>query len=120
MENAYRIQLLSIVAGVLLLVYLIRLIIQGRLRIEYAFVWFSFTLMSLVFFIWREELNVVAGWVGILYPPTFVFIIAIFAMLIHLLHLSVVISKLCAQNRILAQEIALIKNKPGGYSGRER
>jgi hypothetical protein len=54
---------------------------------------------------------VVSSFLGVFDPPNMVFMAAIFAILIYLLHLSVVVSKLQANNKELAQNLALLKNK---------
>ncbi len=116
MENIVplKIQIASVLASFAFLVYIALLIIRGRLREEYAFVWVICTLVLLVFSIWRDGLRVVSQALGVYYPPSLVFMGAIFAILIYLLHLSVAVSKLQAQNKVLAQEIALLKNLIGG------
>lgn len=112
MENIvpFKIQIASVVASFGFLIYIARLIIKGRLREEYAFVWVICTLVLLIFSFWRDGLRVVSQALGVFYPPSLVFMGAIFAILVYLLHLSVVVSKLQAQNKTLSQEIALLKN----------
>ena len=48
---------------------------------------------------------------GVFEPPNLVFTAFIFAILIYLLHLSVVVSKLQNNIRNLSQEIALLKER---------
>lgn len=106
-----RIQIISIGASLLFLIYIGWLIIKGKLREEYAIVWIISTAVLILFSFWREGLDLVSELLGIQSPPNMVFTGAIFALLIYLLHLSVTVSKLQEQNKILAQEIALLKNK---------
>lgn len=106
-----RIQIISIAASLLFLLYIGWLIVKGKLREEYAIVWIICTAVLIVFSFWRHGLDVVSDILGIDAPPNMVFTGAIFAVLIYLLHLSVTVSKLQKQNKILSQEIALLKNK---------
>lgn len=107
----FRIQLIAIVTSILFLLYIVRLIIKGKLREEYSIVWIVCTVVLILFSFWRDGLAVVSELVGVYSPPNLVFIAAIFAVFIYLLHLSVVISKLQSQNKQLAQDIALLKEK---------
>lgn len=106
-----RIQILAIIFSLLFLFYIGRLIVKGKLREEYAIMWIICTLVLVVFSFWRDGLATVSTLFGVFAPPNMVFIGAIFAILIYLLHLSVVVSKLQEQNKTLAQEIALLKEK---------
>ncbi len=107
----FRIQAIAIVTSILFLLYIVRLIIKGKLREEYSIVWIVCTIILIVFSFWRDGLAVVSELVGVYSPPNLVFIAAIFAVFIYLLHLSVVISKLQSQNKQLAQDVALLKEK---------
>jgi hypothetical protein len=106
-----KIQIIAIIVSLLFLIYIIRLIVKGKLREEYSIIWIACTLVLIVFSVWREGLEVMAHLVGVYEAPNLVFTGAIFAIFIYLLHLSVVVSKLHSQNKQLAQEIALLKEK---------
>ena len=81
------------------------------MREEYSIVWIVCTIILILFSLWRDGLELIADFVGVYEAPNLVFTGAIFAILIYLLHLSIVVSKLHSQNKQLAQEIALLKNK---------
>ena len=106
-----RIQIITITVSILFLLYISRLIIKGKLREEYSIVWGVCTVILLVFSFWRKGLDVMSKLFGVFEPPNLVFTACIFAILIYLLHLSVVASKLHKQNKQMAQDIALIKEK---------
>lgn len=106
-----KIQIIAIAVSLLFLLYIVRLIIKGKLREEYSIVWIVCTVVLILFSFWRSGLDVVSNLVGILSPPNLVFTAAIFAIFIYLLHLSVVVSKLHSQNKQMAQDIALLKEK---------
>lgn len=106
-----KIQIIAIIVSLLFLLYIVRLIIKGKLREEYSIVWIVCTIVLVLFSFWRNGLDIVSNLVGIYSPPNLVFTAAIFAIFIYLLHLSVVVSKLHSQNKQLAQDIALLKNK---------
>ncbi len=106
-----KIQIIAILVSLLFLLYIVRLIIRGKLREEYSIVWIVCTTILILFSLWRDGLELIADFVGVYEAPNLVFTGAIFAILIYLLHLSIVVSKLHSQNKQLAQEIALLKNK---------
>ncbi len=108
-----RIQIIAIAASLLFLLYIAWLIVKGKLREEYAIVWIVSTFVLILFSFWREGIDIVSNMLGIIAPPNMIFTGAIFIMLIYLLHLSVTVSRLQKQSKVLAQELALLKNKEG-------
>lgn len=106
-----RAQILAIITSLLFLLYIGRLIVKGRLREEYSFVWIVSTIVLLVFSFWRDGLELVANILGVYEAPNLIFAAAIFIIMIYLLHLSTVSSKLQEQNKKLTQEIALLREK---------
>jgi hypothetical protein len=106
-----RIQIIAITISILFLLYIVRLILKGKLREEYSIVWIVCTITLVLFSFWRKGLDVVSNIMGVYSPPNLIFTAAIFAVFIYLLHLSVVVSKLQSQNKQMAQEIALMKEK---------
>ena len=106
-----RIQILSIIGSVSFLMLIGRLILKGKLREEYAVIWVVCTVVLLVLSFWRAGLERVAAFFGVYYAPSLIFLGALFGVIVFLVHLSVVATKLEHQNRMLAQELALIRNE---------
>jgi len=106
-----RIQIIAIVVSLGFLFYIGRLITKGKLREEYAIFWVISTVVLIIFSFWRHGIDVLAKLLGVYLAPNLVFTAAIFAILIYLLHLSIVVSKLHEKNKILARELALLKKK---------
>ena len=113
MENVvpFKIQLISIIGTVLFMLYIIRLIVRGRLREEYAIIWIICTLVLLTLSIWRRGLETIALKLGVYYPPSLLFLFAIGAIVCFLVHLSVVNSKMQHNIKELTQELALIRHE---------
>jgi hypothetical protein len=113
MENVvpYKIQLISIIGAILFMLFIFRLIIKGKLREEYSIIWIVCTIVLLIFSIWRDGLDVLAKLLGVYYAPALIFLAAIFAIIIFLVHLSVVNSKQHEQIKKLSQELALLKSQ---------
>lgn len=113
MENviSYRLQIIAIIIALMFMFFIFRLISKGKLREEYSFIWIVCTALLLLFSIWRDGLDVIAKLLGIYYAPSLIFLGAIFAIVVFLVHLSVVNSKQHQQIKDLAQEMALLKEK---------
>ena len=107
----YKIQIISIIGATLFMLFIFRLITRGKLREEYSIVWIVCTLLLILFSFWRNGLDIMAKFFGVFYAPALIFLLAIFAIIVFLVHLSVVNSKQQRQIKELAQNIALLKNK---------
>jgi hypothetical protein len=112
MENVvpYRIQIISIIGALVFMFMIFRLIMRGKLREEYSIIWIVCTVILLVFSFWRNGLDVMAKLLGVIYAPALIFLAAIFAIIIFLVHLSVVNSKQHEQIKKLTQDMAILKN----------
>jgi len=105
------IQIITIIITFCFLAYIGKLVIKGKLREEYSFVWIIVTIILVIFSFWRNGLEVIAKMLGVYAAPNLVFMAAIFVIFIYLIHLSVVVSKLQSNNKELAQKIAFLQNK---------
>ncbi len=103
-----RIQYLSIVVCVVLILGIIELIRRGRLREEYAFVWLGSAVAFLVLSIWRGLFDALAGLLGIAYGPALLILVILLFGFVFLVHFSIVVSKLTGENKRLAQELAIL------------
>lgn len=106
-----RISITAAIAAVILLLVIFELIRSRRLQERYALLWLLTGVVILVFSVWRSLLGRAADLVGIAYPPSALFILAAFFILMVLLHYSTVISRLSEQNTTLAQRLALLEQK---------
>src|ERR1700748_973389 len=106
-----RIQVITIIVNILFILYVSRLIVKGKLREEYAIVWIICTVFLMVFSFWTDGLELIRKMTGVVVAANLVFTGFIFAILVYLLHLSVVASKLHNNNKKLAQELSLLKEQ---------
>jgi hypothetical protein len=111
MENVvpFKIQILSIIGTLMFMYFIVRQIIRGKLREEYSIIWFGCTIIFLIFSFWRKGLEQISAALGVFYPPSLLFLIAIGAIFIFLVHLSIVNSKLQSQIKDLSHEVAFLK-----------
>lgn len=105
------IQIISLLGAALFMIMIFRLIVQGRLREEYSIIWILCTVILIVFAIWRKGLEQISLLLGVYYPPSLIFLAAIFAIIVFLVHLSVVNSKLQNQIKDLSHEMAMMKKE---------
>jgi hypothetical protein len=116
-----RVSIFAAIVGFLLLIAIFELIRRRQLQERYALLWLLTAVVILVLGLWRDALNELADLVGIAYPPSALFVLVSFFILLVLLHYSTVISRLSEQNVTLAQRIALLEERlrlPGGNAAR--
>jgi hypothetical protein len=106
-----RVTLLSICASAALLLYILEMVRRRKLQEEYSILWLFGSLAILVLSIKQDWLFSLARSVGIVYPPSFLFLVGILFILLILIHFSIAISKLHHMNKKIAQEIALLKER---------
>jgi hypothetical protein len=112
-----RVSIVAAVAALLLLFVIFELIRSRRLQERYAMLWLLTGIVILILGLWRGLLSTIADAAGIAYPPSALFVLAAFFILLLLLHYSTVISTLADQNRILAQRLALLESRLGETQG---
>jgi hypothetical protein len=106
-----RIQLVSIIAAVGVLVIIFELVRRRRLMERYALLWMGSGLVLLALAIWRSALTEIAHRLGIIYPPNALFLIAFGFVLLLLLHFSLAVSRLSDQSKVLAQKLAMLEER---------
>jgi hypothetical protein len=106
-----RVSIFAAIAALILLAIVFELMRSRRLQERYALLWLLTGLVVFVLAAWRSLLGWAADTVGIAYPPSALFVLASFFILLVLLHYSTVISKLSDQNLILAQRLALLERR---------
>lgn len=106
-----RVSIFASLVAVALLLVVAELIRSRRLQERYAILWLLTGGVVLLLAVWRDALGKVADLVGIAYPPSALFILASFFVLVVLLHYSTVISRLSDQNVKLAQRLALLESE---------
>lgn len=105
------IQIFSLLGAIIFLLFIARLIVKGRLREEYSFIWIACTIILVVFSIWRTGLTEISLFLGVFYPPSLIFLVGLFAIIGFLVHLSVVISKLQQSIKDLTHEVSFLKKE---------
>jgi len=105
------VQVISIAASIFIFIVVIELIRRNHLKERYSLIWLTAATFLMVFSIWRKLLDFIALRIGVYYPPSFLFLLAIAFLLILLLHFSMIVSSLSENNKRLAQEIGILKTR---------
>lgn len=100
---------IAVTFGLLLLVF--ELVRRKRLSERYAILWLVAAATLFVLAAWKGLLTSLSYDVGISYPPSALFAVAIGLIAIILLHFSLAVSRLSDQNKVLAQRLGLLQQR---------
>jgi hypothetical protein len=115
-----RLQLVSVLAAVCLLVVVLELVRRRRLLERYALLWLLAALVMLGLAGWRGALVRLAQSLGIFSPPNALFFVAVGFVVVLLLHFSAAVSRLTDQSKILAQRLAIMEQRVQRMEAGER
>lgn len=101
-----RAQLIAVIATVLFLGFVIELVRRRRLVERYALLWMSAAGIGVLLAVWNDALGWIADRLGIASPPNALFLIGLIAVFGLLLNLSVAVSRLSEETKILAQTVS--------------
>jgi hypothetical protein len=107
----YKIQVLSIMGSLFLTFFIARLIKRKKLREEYSLLWLCFSLLFVILSVFRPLLEMFADFVGIIYAPAALLLMLVVSVFFILIQFSMVMSTLTEQNKILVQELAILKTE---------
>jgi hypothetical protein len=102
---------LSIAVTLTLLLLVFELVRRKRLSERYAILWLLAAATLFVLAAWKGLLTSLAYDVGISYPPSALFAVAIGLIAMILLNFSLAVSRLSDQNKILAQRLSLLQHR---------
>lgn len=105
------VQGIAIVVSSAIFIVVIELIRRNHLKERYSLVWLTASILLILFSVLRHLLDFIAGVIGIYYPPSFLFLLAIAFLLVLLLHFSTIVSSLSESNKRLAQELGILRNR---------
>jgi hypothetical protein len=108
-DYRFRIEFWAILGCVILFLALIELVRRHQLKERYSFLWFLTSGVLLAFTLRRDWLEDLARLVGVYYPPTALFLLLVFFLILILIHFSTVISRLLDSNQTLAQSVAILE-----------
>ena len=103
------IQYVAITGSFILIVFILLLIRNKKIKEKFSLLWLFFGIIFLFLSIWRESLEIIARILGIAYAPAALFLILIIAIISILIHFSIIITRLEDYVTNLVQEIGLLK-----------
>lgn len=106
---AQRVIAIALSAGLLGLI--LELVRRKHLQERYALLWLLTSIMLLLLAAWKGLLTRVSSVVGIHYPPSALFAVALGLELVLLLHFSLAVSRLSDHNKVLTQHLALLEQR---------
>jgi hypothetical protein len=109
MTGRAHIVLLLLTAG--MLGFVLHLLRSGRLRAKYAMLWTTVGAGLVVLAAFPGLLDWTAGRLGIYYPPAAFLMAAVAFLLVLTVHFSWELSRLEERTRVLAEEIALLRDE---------
>jgi hypothetical protein len=101
----------AIAVTFVLLVLVFELVRRKRLSERYAILWLLAAATLFVLAVWKGLLTSLSHDVGISYPPSALFAVAIGLIIVILLHFSLAVSRLSDQNKMLAQRLGLLQHR---------
>ncbi len=94
-----------------LLLFVLELVRRKHLSERYSILWLLAATTLFVLAVWKGLLTSLASDVGISYPPSALFAVAIGLIVVLLMYFSLVVSRLSDQNKILAQRMGLLQQR---------
>jgi hypothetical protein len=105
-----RVTLFGLAASVAVLLFVLELVRQRKLREDYSLLWLATAFVLIFLSISRPLLDTFAALLGVVtYPPAALFLVAIIFMLVILLHFSTVLTRLARENKEIAQQMAILR-----------
>ena len=109
MSTAARIFMVAI--ALVILVIILRLVGQRRLRSKYALMWIVIGTAAVVLAAVPAITDSVADWLGVAYAPALLLVLASAVLLLIVIHYSWELSRLEARTRRLAEEVAILRHR---------
>lgn len=104
-----RIHILGALFSLIILVTVFFLVRQRIMKERYSLIWFFVGLFTLVMSLNDEWMDKYSSMIGVDYPPSALFALLIACAYIILLNMSVTISDLKRQNKVLTQDFGLLQ-----------
>ncbi len=104
-----RAMIFGLIAGIGAFIFVLELVRRRRLKEEYSLLWLATAAALIILSLSRPVLDLLATTVGIIYPPSALFLVAVIFVLFILLHYSIVLTRLTQENKENAQQLALMR-----------
>jgi len=106
-----KVNLFAIIGSIILLLIILELIRRKYLRERYSLIWIVTGALFLLLSIRLDILERVSNFLGFTVPSNALFFFGILFLLSIVLGLSVITSRLAEKNKVLTQEVVLLKKR---------
>jgi hypothetical protein len=106
-----RIEVVALVCCFGLFGLILELVRRKKIKERYSLLWLGLTVSLFFLTIKRDWLTLLSNQLGIFYPPSALFLVLIFFMILILIHFSMVLSQLLHQHQQLIQKISLLETE---------
>jgi hypothetical protein len=103
--------------GIGLAVGILYLLRRDHIYIRQAVFWIGVAIFSLVFGLWPLLIDALGSLLGVAYPPTLLFLVAIVVLVVKALLGDIALTKVQRDLRRLNQRIALLETETGANTG---
>jgi hypothetical protein len=104
-------QYLTLLTGVFVFLVILRLVRRYRMHERYALWWLISALVVLIMGLLPRELDVIAKYFGVHYPPIFIVVVGLCIILVKLATMDIGRTRHELAIRRLAQQLALLEKK---------
>jgi len=106
-----KVNLFAIIGSIILLMIILELIRRKYLRERYSLIWIVTGALFLILSIRVDILERISNFLGFTVPSNALFFFGILFLLSIVLGLSVITSRLAGKNKVLTQEVVLLKKR---------
>lgn len=106
-----RVQWVALILSLLVTGFIVEKVRRRRLAVEYSLIWIIAGLGMICLSLWKQGIEYLADLMGIFYAPSALFVVFGVLVFILCIHFSLAISKLSSSNRVLVQQVALLKDE---------
>jgi hypothetical protein len=106
-----RLNLFAIIGSIILLLVIFELIRRKYLQERYSLIWVVTGILFLLLSIRVDILYRISNFLGFSIPSNALFFFGVLFLILIVLGLSVITSRLSVKNKILAQEVVLLKKR---------
>ncbi len=103
--------LVFVLISLIVMLFIIISVKRSALTVKESFYWFASTVLMLILSIFPKIIDYLASLVGVAYPPSLLFVLAIVFLILMLFRCSKRISSQDEKIKYLIQEVAILKNQ---------
>jgi hypothetical protein len=113
-----RAHVLTAIVGIMMTVFILRLVGRQQLRSKYALLWLATGVLVIPLALFPHLLVTVSNWFGVAYAPTTFLLFAIGFLLLIVIQLSRELSQVETNLRSVAEDLALLRTSTDTLRGK--